>query len=141
MRNATLVLWVAGFLVALSSFGAETGASFTLAVKLDGAYNKGFTVCTLIRPSEPFTVEWIQGNLKSSISGVLRQPEGDLYPLTLTVNQGFTDEVRNSTTSEHKLKLGTGERFGSVLSPVHVENEEILLTNGSCPNKTQQQTR
>ena len=62
--------------------GAETDVSFSLVVKLDGAYNKGFILCTLIRPSEPFNVEWVQGNLKSSISGWLRQPEGEVYPLT-----------------------------------------------------------
>jgi hypothetical protein len=141
MRNATLVLWVAGFLVALSSFGTETDASFTLAVKLDGAYNKGFTVCTLIRPSESFNVEWTQGSLKGGISGVLRQAEGDVYPLTLTVNQGFTDQVRTSMTWEPKLKLGTADYIGGIVSTVHVENEEVLLTKGSCPNKTDWQTK
>jgi hypothetical protein len=38
-------------------------------------------------------------------------------------------------TSEHKLKLGTADRFGGILSIVHVENEEVLLTKGTCPNK------
>lgn len=141
MRNATLVLWVAGFLVALSSLGAETDDSFNLAVKLDGAYNKSFTVCTLIRPSEPFNVEWMQGSLKSSISGALRQPEGDVYPLTLTVSQGFTDQVRTSSTWETKLKLGTADYVGGIASTVHVENEEVLLMKGSCPSKTDQQMR
>jgi hypothetical protein len=141
MRNATLVLWTAGFLVALSSFGAETDASLALAVRLDGAYNKGFTVCTLIRTSEPFSVEWTQGNRKSSISGVLRQLEGDVYPLTLTVNQGLTDQVLTSATWEPNLHLGAADYVGGVLSTTHVENEEVLLTKGSCPSKTDQQMR
>ncbi|HWW13716.1 MAG TPA: hypothetical protein VN310_03555 [Candidatus Dormibacteraeota bacterium] len=122
--------------------GAETDTSFTLVVELDGAYNKGFTLCTLIRPSQPFNVEWMQGGLKSSISGSLRQPEGEVYPLTLTVKQGLTDsQVGTSLTSEHKLKLGTADRFGGILSSVHVENEQVVLRKGSCPNKTDQQTK
>jgi hypothetical protein len=119
---------------------AETDASFSLEVELDGAYNKGFTICTLIRPSEPFNVEWMQGIVKSSISGSLSRPERDEYPLTLTVNQGSIDQVRNSITSEHKLKLGTAESFGGI-SGHHVENEQILLTKGGCPDKIDQQTK
>ena len=141
MRNATLVLLAVSFLIAFSSSGAETDVSFSLAVKLDGAYNKNFSLCTAIRPDQSFNVEWTQENLKSGISGVLRQPEGDVYPLTLTVNQGSTDQVRSSMTWEPKLKLGTANYIGGIGSRFHVENEEVLLTKGSCPNKTDWQNK
>jgi len=128
----------------LCAIGADTSPSFSLSVKLDSRYNRGLTVCTTVRPGEPFNVTWSHGNVMSSIFGVLREPEGEAYPLTLTVDQHLTDsKTGNSTMQGYKLKLGAWKGTTDVVSSAFndIEERDVLLVRGECSNDAAANTR
>ena len=96
--------------------------------------------CESLRPSEPFNVTWSHGNVKSSLTGVLREAEGGRYPLMLTVNQALTDRKMGSSTTEgYKLTLGTWKNSTDVVPSAFndIEERDVLLVQGDCPNSTE----
>ena len=143
MRNEIAVLLIA-FILSLRGSGADTGSSFSVSVKLDSGYNRDLTVCTTVRIGEPFKVTWLHGNVSSSIAGMLREPEGERYPLTLSVNQHLTDsKTGNSTMQGYKLELGRWKNSTDVVSSAFndIEERDVLLDKGECPNSTNATSR
>ena len=137
MKKLLQVVLTIGVGAVLSSLGAESDAPLSLSVKLDSRYNRDFGVCTMIRIGQPFYVEWTHGNVRSSISGKLEEPEGELYPLRLTVSQHVTDSnhTGNSSMEGYRLKLGATKHSEDVISSLFndIEGRDVLLTKGDCP--------
>jgi hypothetical protein len=82
-------------------------------------------------------VTWLHENVRSSIAGLLREPERERYPLTLTVDQHLTDsETGNSTMEGYKLELGTWQNSTDVVSSAFndIEERDVLLIKGECPS-------
>lgn len=142
MRKKIVVVLIA--FISLCTIGADTAPSFSLSVRLDSRYNRDLTVCTTVRPGEPFNVTWSHGNVRSSITGVLREPAGQRYPLMLTVDQHLTDsKTGNSTTQGYKLELGSWKNTTDVISSAFNDIEErgVLLEKGECPNSTNESSK
>jgi hypothetical protein len=138
MRKA-FVVWFFFLIFSLCGNGANTVSSFALSVKLDSRYNRDLTVCTTVRVGEPFNLTWSQGNVRSSITGLLREPEGESYPVTLTVDQHLTDsKTGNSAMEGYKLKLGAWKNSTDIVSSAFndIEERDVLLDKGECPGGT-----
>jgi|HubBroStandDraft_6_1064221.scaffolds.fasta_scaffold1722831_1 hypothetical protein len=121
----------------LSCLGAEPDVPLSLTVKLDSRYNQNFAVCTDVHIGQPFRVEWTHGNVESSISGTVEVPEGELYPLRLTVSQHVTtsNHTGNSSMQGYRLKLNAPEHSEDVVSSAFndIEERDVLLKQGECP--------
>lgn len=138
MKKLLQVALIISAAAVLSCLGAESDGPLSLSVKLDSRYNRDFAVCTLIHVGQPFKVEWTHGNVKSSISGKLEEPEGELYPLRLTVSQHLTgsNHTGNSAMEGYRLKVGVREHSEDVVSSLFndIEGRDVLLTKGDCPS-------
>jgi hypothetical protein len=138
MRKQIIVVLIA-LIISLCAIAADSPPSFSVSVRLDSRYNRDLTVCTTVRPGEPFKVTWSHGNVRSSITGVLREPEGEHYPLTLTVDQHLSDsKAGNSTMQGYKLELGRWKNTTDVVSSAFndIEERDVLLETGECSNST-----
>src|SRR5580704_16191535 len=96
-KQIVLVLIVLG--MSLSAIAAGP-APFALSLRLDSRYNRDLMMCTTVHFGEHFNITWTHGNVRSSITGVLREPEGGRYPLLLTVDQHLTDSKTGSSTMQ-----------------------------------------
>ncbi len=134
-----IVLGLIALCMSLCAIAADTAPSFSLSVRLDSRYNRDLMVCTTVHPGEHFNVTWTHGNVRSSIAGLLREPEGERYPLMLTVDQHLTDsKTGNSTMQGYKLDLGSWKRMTDVVSSAFndIEERDVLLEKGECPSGT-----
>jgi hypothetical protein len=114
------------------AFGAAEGATFALSVKLKDRYNADFRVCTLVRIHAPLQIEWTHGAIKSRMSALLGEPEGDVYPLSFAIEE--TAESQYSESTVLKLKLGKTDKSESVVSSAFndIHEESVLLTQKGC---------
>jgi hypothetical protein len=116
------------------AFGADEASTFGISVNLKDRYNPDFRVCTVVRVHVPLQIEWTYGTIKSRISGVLGQPEGDIYPLSFSIEEGTREGPLYSETMGLKLKLGKPDKTESVVSSAFndVHEESVLLTQNGC---------
>ena len=138
MTKLIQIAAIVGVVALFSCLAAESDVPLSLSVKLDSRYNRDFVVCTAIHVGQSFNVEWTHGNVKSSISGKLEAPEGELYPVRLTVSQHITDSnhTGNSSMEGYRLKLGTPQHSEDVVSSLFndIEERDVLLVQGDSPN-------
>ena len=116
------------------AFGAAEGATFGLSVKLKDRYNPDFKVCTLARLHVPLHIEWIQGTIKSRISGLLGEPEGDVYPLSFSIEEGVGETPQYSESTVLELKFGKTDKSYSIVSSAFndIHEENVLLAQKGC---------
>jgi hypothetical protein len=113
--------------------GAETPV-MSVSVRLKDRYNPDFRLCTSIRADAPLQIEWTNGTIKSRILGRLSAPEGDVYPLTFSMEVQTAEGPQFSETEGLKLRLGKPDEADFVTSSLFndVHHRSVLLTNEGC---------
>jgi hypothetical protein len=115
-------------------FGASDNSKFALSVGLKDRYNPDFKICTAVAIHTPLKIEWTQGKVKSRITGMLGEPKGDTYSLSLTIDEGVDDPPEYSESTVLKLTLEKPDKSESVVSSLFndIHEESVLLTQKGC---------
>jgi hypothetical protein len=103
-------------------------------VKLKDRYNPDFRVCTLVRIHVPVRIEWTHAAIKSRIKGLLGEPEGCVYPLSFSIEEGTGESPQYSESTVLELELGKTNKSNSVVSSAFndIHEESVLLTQKGC---------
>jgi hypothetical protein len=117
-----------------SAFGQGEAPALALSVDLRDRNNPDFRVCMLIRVGNPLQIEWTNGTIKSHISGLLKDPEDDVYPLSFSVEEQTARGPEYSQTTVLNLKLGKPDESNFIASSTFnvVYNQVVLLTTKGC---------
>ena len=135
MVRSIFDLMLSVLLLGLYGVGQDTASPMSLTVKLDSRYNRDLTVCTSVRPGQPFKLTWSHENVRSSVSGLLQERAADRYPLMLTVDQHLSDIKSGSeVTHGYKLEPGKWHNDNYIMSSAFKDFEEVdvLLLNTEC---------
>ena len=106
----------------------------TLTVKLENRYNPDFKLCLPIETNVPIEVSWTKGEIKSSISAVLYEPEGEVYRVKFTHTEGTAEKTIYSGMVEPKLKLEKPfeDTFIASLTFKNFYTQSLLLSKEAC---------
>ena len=88
--------------------------SLSLIVKLQSAYNPGFTLCMPIRTDNELVFAWTRDIVRSNISALVSKSAGGTYHLKFELKEGVMDEVAYDVKAEPDLKPDVAHE----LSPV-----------------------
>jgi hypothetical protein len=113
-----------------SSSSAEgNDETFSLSVRIQSRHISDFEVCVPVKVNEPFRIVWGNEEVRDSISGVLRPPVGEAYPISLNISEGG-GSCRE--TIEPKLKVGEAEKWSNVASVTfnHIDSRTVVLSKG-----------
>jgi len=113
-----LAVIVAGVLAGCAH-APSSGELYTLTVELNTPYNQKFKMETVIALNEPFELTKPNGEIKNTISGVLRKPVDGKFPLELTVSEWKSERSNLKDTTELNLELGKAWSGGPVSSFVY----------------------
>ena len=83
----------------------ESRDVYTLTVELNTPFNKKFTMATVVTPNEPFELTKLNGDIKNTISGILRPPLDGKFPIDLTVSEWKSEKSNIKGTTELNLEL------------------------------------
>lgn len=116
-----LILSVAALALLISGCSTTPASSdaYTLTVELNTPFNKKFTMATAVTLNEPFELTKLNGNIRNTISGVLRRPCDAKYPLELTVSEWQSEKASITDTTELELELNKRWSGGPVASLVY----------------------
>jgi hypothetical protein len=106
--NLKLCLAIAALMLALpyNSF-AQTGLepeSLSLTVKLQSAYNPGFTLCMPIEIDNELKFSWTRDVARSSISAFVSKPVNGTYRLKFELKEGVLENIAYDVKVEPDLK-------------------------------------
>ncbi|HMS40100.1 MAG TPA: hypothetical protein PKE69_07745 [Pyrinomonadaceae bacterium] len=76
-----------------------------MTIKLQDEFNPDFKLCMPIEEDVPIEFSWTNGEIKSSISALLRKPEGEIYRVKFTLKEGTAESIIYNGMVEPKLKL------------------------------------
>jgi hypothetical protein len=104
---------------------------FYLTVELRDHINSDFTACFAVRVNEPFKFTWVHRGDKNTVSGVLRRPEGNEYPLEITVLEAErAGKIGLKGSSRRRLKLDELSGWGELASIAYMRY--VTLSEGAC---------
>ena len=106
----------------------------TLTIKLQDEFNPDFKLCMPIEADVPIEISWAKGELKSSISALLRKPEGEDYRVKFTLKEGTAENTIYSGMIEPKLKLEKPFETTFVASSLfkNYYTQSLLLPKEAC---------
>ena len=124
------------FALSLNSF-AQTKPKpevLTLTVKLQDEFNPDFKLCMPIEAEVPIEISWTKGEIKSSISALLRKPEDEDYRVKFTLKEGTAESTIYSGMIEPKLKLEKPYETTFVASSLfkNYYTQSLLLSKEAC---------
>jgi hypothetical protein len=136
LQSCTIILGFVLIIISASDIAPPrvgvAANSLSLSVTIQSRHIPHFEVCLPVKVNEPFRVAWGNGNVKDSVSGVLHEPEGEGYPITLNILEGGGNcqQMRKP-----KLQLGEAEEWSAIMSLAfnHIDNGKVVLSRGSCP--------
>jgi len=140
LRNTFALLlpfaFILVFVLPLNSF-AQTQSKqevLTLTIKLKDEFNPDFKLCMAIEANVPLEVSWTKGELKSSISALLREAEGEDYRVKFTLKEGTAEKTIYSGMIEPKLKLEKPYETTFVASSLfkNYYSQSLLLSKEAC---------
>ena len=122
---------------ALSNSIAQTKSKqevLTLTIKLQDEFNPDFKLCMPIEADVPLEISWTKGEFKSSISALLRKPEGEDYRVQFTLKEGTAESTIYSGMVEPKLKLEKPYETTFVASSLfkNYYTQSLLLSKEAC---------
>ncbi len=106
----------------------------TLTIKLEDEFNPNFKLCMPIEADVPIEVSWTKGEIKSSISALLRKPEGEFYRVKFTLKEGTAESTIYNEMVEPKLKLEKIFEQTFIASSVfeNYYTKSLLLSKKAC---------
>ena len=115
-----------------SAAGGGDDDALSLSVTIQSRHISHFEVCIPVKVDEPFRIVWGDENVRDSISGVLRPPDGEVYPVSLAISEGG-GSCRETTAP--RLKLGEPREWANVVSATfnHIDKRKAVLSKGACP--------
>jgi hypothetical protein len=93
--------------------------SYSLTVKLNTPYNQNVIIQTSVVPDHPFELTELNGEIKNTISGVLRPTVDGKFPIDLTVSEWKSEKSNITDTTELKLELDKAWSGGPISSFVY----------------------
>ena len=123
MKQIIILFWVA--LLAGCAQSPTSSDLYTLTVELNNPYNRKFKMETVVVRNEPFELTKLNGRIKNTLSGVLRDPEDGKFPLELTVSEWESDKSNSRWTIELNLELGE-EWSGGIVQSLFYEKTITL---------------
>jgi hypothetical protein len=117
----------------LSSLNAEAeGASATLSlhVTIQSRHIDNFEMCFPVQPDKPFRITWGDGDLRSSLSGVIHSLTGDRYAASLEISEVGTCRSKRGIT----LNLNEPYDWEDLVSSAfnHIDSRRLVLTTAAC---------
>lgn len=142
-RNLKTNLFVLVVLTLFSVFAFSINSSaqtqskpkvLTLTIKLQDEFNPDFKLCMPIESDVPIEVSWTNGEIKSSISALLRKPEGEFYRVKFTVKEGTAESTIYNGMVEPNLKLEKVFEKTFIASSIFEEyyTMSLLLSKKAC---------
>ena len=102
-----------------------------LSVTLNDPYNADVQVRIAIKIGKPFQITLENGEVKTVISGTVRDPIDNEYPATITISEWASATSTKRETSELRLKLDQPHGYGPVSSFVYFRT--VTLSKKSRP--------
>ena len=133
MKRIPNVIFIAAAVGIMMTGCASTPASsdvYKLTVELKTPYNTDFTMTTVITANEPFELTKPNGNIRNTISGVLRPSVDGKFPLDLTVSEWASEKSNIKDTTELKLELDKPWSGGPVSSFVYLRTVTLSESKG-----------
>ena len=118
MLSIICIAALAGIIVGCATTPSSSDV-YQLTVEMNTPYNKQFTIATDITPNEPFELTKRNGDIRNTISGVLRPPVDGKFPLDVTVSEWASEKSNIKGTTELKLDLDTPWSGGLIASSVY----------------------
>jgi len=114
----TFGLFIFVALVNVTSASAQVSEkdSLSLSVTLSDPYNADVQVRLGVKVGKPFQITLENGDVKTTISGTIRDQHDNEYPVTITVREWVSATNNNMETAELHLKLDRPSGYGLILS-------------------------
>ena len=103
--------------------------SLYLSVTLNDPYNADFQVRLAVKVSKPFQIVLDNGEVKTTISGIIRDPIDDEYPATIAVCEWASSTSNIADTRDVRLKLDRPSGYGPISSFVYLRT--VMLSKKS----------
>lgn len=102
--------------------------SYTLTVELNTPFNKNFIMKTPVVPGKHFELTRLNGEVRNTISGMLKPPVDGKYRIDLTVSEWVSEKSNIIDTTELNLELDKPWSGGPVSSSTYLRTVTLLKT-------------